>query len=198
MTDLQSSHDPSTPAVHTEAMKPARPPVGTGAAPLVAQLLALAVAALGVLGIQEALVRSGAVGVPSWTSAILDAADGRTAAAWTVVAGAVLVLVGLVLLLVVVKRRPRKSLTVRAETGVYLRTGDLARLVETNLEGIDGVTHTRVEPSLRRLRIQATTFTAPGDTGGVARTIEERTRPTLEAFAKPPRLKVKVKNEENA
>lgn len=193
--------DPATqdPAADpNEAMSAARPRVGTGTAPLFGLLLALLLAALGVVGIQEALVRSGAVGAGSWTSAALDAVDGVEAAGWMVPVFGVLVILGLLILPVVVMRRPRKTVTLAARTGVYLRTGDLGRIADSLVDGTDGVLDVHSSATRRRIRIRATTTTsAGGGTSPVApRDIEARLAPCLSALEHPPRVKVDLRNED--
>ena len=138
------SHDDDPEPTQTStapAMRAARAPVGAGSAPLVAQLLALALVALGAVGIQEALVRTGAISTASWTSAVVDSVDGcgtttrscsssRCCSPWS---GCVLLPLGFL-------RRPRTAVALDATTGVYLRTRDLARVAAAAVEGADAVT----------------------------------------------------------
>lgn len=108
-----------------ETLGGAKPPVGTGPAPLFGQLLALLLVCVGVVGVQEALARTGIVKT-SWTSWVLRSLGGLSADFSLLVLFVVLTLLGLALLAVVFKPRPRRTLTLSAKTGVYLRTGDLA------------------------------------------------------------------------
>lgn len=180
----------------TQAMKAARPPVGTGPAPLVAQLFALALIALGVVGIEEALSRSGVISNGSWTGQAVEAVDGvANDAPWVLVVAVLLVVLGLLLLPVVVRRRPRKSVSLHAETGVHLRTRDLARLADAALDGTDTVTDVGVKASRRRLRVVATTVAAKDRNPAVADEIRHRLAPMLESMDDQPRLSVAIKNE---
>ncbi len=178
-----------------EPMTPARPPVGVGASPLVAQLLAFGLVAAGVVGVQEAVSRVGLVGGPSWVSSAASALDGRARPPWLLLAAVVLAVVGLLLLAVALKRRPRKSLTLQARTGVYLRTGDLAKLVSERLDGLDAASDTAVDVSRRKIQVRVTSI-APQDHNETATSeIHERLAPCLAAIESPPRVKVAIKNE---
>jgi len=167
-----------------------------GSAPFVAQLLAVALIALGAVGLEEALVRTGAVNQPSWTSATVRAMEGaRSDRPVVLVLAIALVLLGLVLVSVAFKRRPRTSVALRADTGVYLRTRDLGRVAASAIEGADAVTDTDVTSSRRTLRVRATTL-APKDRNGEIETeIRDRLSSSLEALDRPPRVKVTVRNE---
>lgn len=178
-----------------DAMAAARPPVGTGSSPLVAQLIALALIGLGILGIQEALVRTSAITSSSWTSAVVDAVDGLTTATWVLIVGAVLAVLGLLLLPIVFKRRPRKTVSLSASTGVYLRTRDLGRIAEGAIAGIDTVTDVSVKASRKKVRVTATTVAGTDRNADIADDVRARLAPSLGALEHPPRIKVSVTNE---
>ena len=178
------------------AMRAARAPVGVGSAPLVAQLLALALVALGAVGIQEALVRTGAWKTSSWTSAVVDSVDGvRYDDPIVLVLSIVLVVLGLVLLPLGFKRRPRTSVALDATTGVYLRSRDLARVAATAVEGADSVTDVDVKAGRRTLKVQATTVASRDRKDDIAQDIRSRLTASLDALERAPRLKVSVKTE---
>ncbi len=176
------------------AMTAAKAPVGTGPAPLVALLLALGLIALGVVGIQEALVRSGATTGTSWTTWVLTRLDGVTPADWMLVVFVIAAIVGILLLLIAFRRRPRKTLAVRATTGVYLRTRDLARLADHHLDGIDGITDVNTAASGNRLRVTATTLEPKARNTALSDTLRERLAPCLEALEPAPKVSVSIRN----
>lgn len=180
------------------AMTAAPPPVGVGATPLVAAVASLALIALGVLGIQEALVRAGAVTTMSWTTWSLDLVDDLEPSAWMVVPFGLLALCGLLLLLLVFRRRPRKTLTLSARTGVYLRTKDLARIIEDLLEGVEGVTDFSASASRSRLRIDVTTLEPSSSNTALVEAVRARIAPTLAALSNAPKAKIDVRNEDLA
>ncbi|MEP7161093.1 MAG: DUF6286 domain-containing protein [Dermatophilaceae bacterium] len=175
-------------------MTAAKAPVGTGHAPLVGLLLALGLIALGVVGVQEPLVRSGATTGTSWTTWVLTRLDDVSPADWMLVVFVAAVLLGLLLLLVAFRRRPHKTLAVRATTGVYLRTRDLARLADHLLEGIDGVTDVNSSASGSRLTVTATTLEPRTRNSTLSDTLHERLAPCLESFERAPKVSVSIRN----
>ncbi len=179
-----------------DALRAAKPPVGVGASPLVAQLLALALVALGVVGVQALLSSTGATSQPSWIGTAVDAVDGTASDAPVVlVLGIAAVVLGLVVLPVALKRRPRKAIELDARTGVRLRTRDLSRLATAAVEDTDGVTGVRVKASRRRLRVVATSVAAKDRDAAVRADLERRLEPTLRALQRAPRVAVSVRNE---
>lgn len=173
----------------------AKPPVGTGAAPAVGLLVALALVAVGAVGVQEALVRSGVLSQASWTSSALARLDGVHVRDWMLPLFLVLVLLGLALLATALRRRPRTALTLEADTGVYLRTGDLARIARTALEGTSGITEVSCRASRRRLRVAVTTLATHDDGDHLATEVREHLDRVLAPLARAPRIVVDVHRE---
>ncbi|MCW2818661.1 MAG: hypothetical protein JWR42_1448 [Marmoricola sp.] len=181
----------------TPVLRAAKAPVGVGSAPLVAQLLALLLIALGVVGVQEALVRSGAIHGSSWTGAAVSSVDGTR---WTdplvLAVGIVAVVLGLLMLPVGLLRRPRRSVALQAETGVYLRTKDLAKIATAAVEGADAVTDVHVDARSRSLKVRATTVAAKDRNVEIARDLEGRLATSLDSVEHTPRTKVYIRNED--
>ncbi|MEP6814744.1 MAG: hypothetical protein ABI873_04240 [Marmoricola sp.] len=192
-TDIETPELGPDPA---KALPAARPPVGTGASPLFAQLLALALMALGAVGIQEALVRTGVVSQESWTRTAAASLDGLAAETWMVPVFVVVALAGLLLLVVVVKPRPRKALTLSADTGVYLRTRDLSRIADGLLEGADGVTDVSTRARRRRLLVTATTLAGKDRNAVLEGDLRDRLAPVLRALKSPPKVALTIRNED--
>ena len=192
MTQSRSETRPAA----DDALRAAKPPVGVGASPLVAQLIAIALVVLGAVGVQALLSSTGAVAQGPWTTTAVDAVDGTASDSPVVLVVAVVaVLLGLLVLPIAFKRRPRKALELDAATGVRLRTHDLTRLARAAVEGADGVTDVRVTASRRRLRVVATSVAAKDRNAAITSDIEHRLQPTLGAFERAPRLAVSVRNE---
>lgn len=178
----------------TQAVAAAKPPVGVGASPLVAQLLALALVGLGVVGVQDLLARTGAISQGPWVDSTLQSLDGLTSGSpWVLVGGIVAMVLGLLLLPIVFRRRPRKTLELRAETGVRLRTQDLPRLVRSSLESVDGVTDVQVSATRRTVKVTAATVVRDERRQQVVTDLGEQLAPTLEALEKAPRTRIKLK-----
>lgn len=176
-----------------QALPPGKPPVGTGSAPLVGLLLAVALVGLGVVGVQTLLAALDAVAGPGWVERVVDTADGTAGDSSAVlVVGAAAVVLGLLLLPVALRRRPRRGLALRAGTGVDLRPRDVARVLASTLEDADAVTDLAVRATRRRVRVDATTVATRERTAAVTADLEERAAPALQALAHPPRLTVRV------
>ncbi|GAA1923740.1 DUF6286 domain-containing protein [Nocardioides hwasunensis] len=188
---------PPAPAVSAEdALRAAKPPVGTGASPLFAQLIALAFIGLGVVGVQALLVSWGVVTGPAWISSTVEAGDGIAGdSVLVLLTGIVAVVLGLLLLPVVFRRRPRKGLALSAQTGVHLRPRDLAEVLESRLEGTDTLTDVRVKATRRRVRITADSVASKGQNSQVQDDIEARVGPALDALERKPRLAVAIRND---
>lgn len=176
------------------ALAPAKPAVGTGATPLVAQLLALAIVVLGAVGIEEALVRWGWISTSSWTSAVVDAGDGIDHGnALVLVVGIVAILLGLLLLVVALRRRPRRGLQVAANTNVDLRSRDLETMSRLLLGGPGAVTDARVKASRRKVAVRVVSGADDDQVDAVRDDVRERLQPLLTSLERTPRLKVTVK-----
>ncbi|GAB3996528.1 DUF6286 domain-containing protein [Nocardioides marmoraquaticus] len=176
------------------AVAAAKPPVGVGASPLVAQLLALALVALGVVGVQDLLARTGVLAQDPWLDTVVTSVDGVASdSPWVLVGGIVAVAVGLLLLPVAFRRRPRKAVELKATTGVRLRTQDLSKLVRGSLEAVDGVTDVEVRSSGRTLKVTAATVVSDERRSSVSRELRKQLAPTLHALETAPKPKIKVK-----
>lgn len=197
-TDAVGAAAPAVEPGVEPAMRPAKQPVGSGAAPVVAQLVALGLVGLGAVGIQEAVVRSGLSTAPSWTGQAVAALDGRSAAAWIVVVGGVPIVLAVALLLVVLRPRPRTSLALASDTGVYLRARDLAAVATAAIGGLDGATELDVEASRRRLEVRVRSIAGSQARPDIERAVRTRLEPVLSALRHPPRVGIKVTGEESA
>lgn len=195
--DISIDRSGSTGTEGTEPLRAAKAPVGTGLTPVFGQLIALLLIALGVLGVQEALARSGVV-TTSWTAWLLDRASGLSASFSLLVLFVALALVGLALLVAVFKPRPSKTLTLSSATGVFLRTGDLARIVQSRVDGADGVADVDATARRRKLSVTVSTVEPTSGNAELERDVQARLRPTLDALDNAPRVTVSITNQELA
>ncbi|WP_166353765.1 DUF6286 domain-containing protein [Phytoactinopolyspora limicola] len=121
------------------ADRPARP----GPARAAGVLLALVAVALGVVAGLDALVASGVIEGDGPIGAVLERVDGLRPADWMVVAGALAMVVGLGLVLAALWRRPRRSLPLTSDTGVYVSRGAVEGLVADTARQHPGVIKVR-------------------------------------------------------
>lgn len=178
----------------TRTVAAAKPPVGVGATPLVAQLLALGLVALGVVGVQDLLARTGLLGQAPWLDRGVEQVEGVPAdSPWVLVGGIVAVVLGVLLLSLVLRRRPRTTIELRASTGVRLRTPDLPRLVRDPVEAVDGVIDVDVRATRRTLRVDVATAVPAGERDRLQREVQEQLRHTLDALEDAPRTKIRLK-----
>ena len=180
------------------AMRAARTPVGVGSAPLVALVVALLLIALGVVAVRDALVEAGALGGTSWTQGAIDWVDGTEPTAGVVAASLAVIVLGLLLLVPVFWRRPRKAVALDSRTGVFLRTPDLAKIARATTRDIDGVTDVRARASRRKIVVTAHTIIAKDEAREVRNTVSDQLVQMQTALAKPLRAKVRIKSEAHA
>jgi hypothetical protein len=117
-------------------------------------LVALVMIAVGVLLVQEALARWGVVAT-SWLGSILTTVDGLTAGTWTVPAGVVLVLLGLLVLLAALKPRRRTHLRVEGDADLWITPSALTALAREAAEAVPGVARVSVSGSRSTVKVRA-------------------------------------------
>lgn len=171
-------------------MTAARPRVGVGAAPLIAQLLALALIGLGVIAIRDVLVVTGVLTGQPWIPAAISAVDGLTSQPWLVAVAAAAIVLGVIVLIAAVKPRPRKVVPLTSASGVYLRTGDVAAVAQHAAADVDGITHARVSATAQAVTVTADT-TAPSDQHSAVRgAVTQAVNDALTGLERPPSVKV--------
>lgn len=172
----------------------AKTPLGTGFEPFLGVVWALIVVAIGVVGVRDALVSSGALSGRGWGEQAAANLDNRSPQVWIVPVGAALAVVGLLLIVAGLRHRPRKGIRLTATTGVYLSTGSVQRLAQAAASNVDGVDMTAVSATRRRVSIDATTLvTEPEET---RRRIEAAVGGRLSALDTPPTIRARVQRAE--
>ncbi|MDQ3158001.1 MAG: alkaline shock response membrane anchor protein AmaP [Actinomycetota bacterium] len=192
-TDTATTSAPPTPS---ERMPAAKQPVGTGASPAYAVLLAVVLIALGVVGVQEGFVRSNAIDTASWTRTAVTKANDLDPADWMLAVFIALIILGLLVLVSVFKPRKRTSLALNSDTGVYLRPKDLGRIIEHAATDVDGVTDVQTAASRRRLNITVTALTPSTLNAETIASINNVIEPDLAALQRRPRTKTTIKNQD--
>lgn len=193
-TSLSTPNAASNAVDHEPApLRAGKLPVGNGPVGWIGVVLAVVVTALGVLGIIEALIGAGVIGGRSWIAEAASSSGGLRPARWLVPAGAALILLGLWLLVAALRRRPRRVVALTSATGVYLRTADLARLAEASARRTDGVIDAHAGASRRTISVSVTTTTS--QTTDLGTRVEQAVAHRLQAVAKPPRIRTRVRPE---
>lgn len=181
---------------HAAPLPAAKSPAGTGATPLVAQLLALALVALGVVAVQHLLVQLGAVSGDSWLDSVVQSADGVAGDSPAVLAAAIAALVvGVLLLPIALKPRPRRTLALTADSGVHLRRKDLTRVVEAAIDGTDGITDADVSVGRRRVKVVARSVATADRDAALESTVREQVEKVCAAVDRSPRVTVTIRHE---
>lgn len=178
------------PASDAPVMKKARTPVSAGRITLLGIVLAVATAALGLVGVHDALISADVASGTSWIEWAVDALDGLQPQWWAVPAGVVLALLGLWMLSVALRPRPRTAVALQSQTGVYMRVRDVSRLAARAADDVDGVVATHVSTTRRAASM---TVTVTGDDGRIGQDVNDAVAERLAALDPPPRLKIKTK-----
>lgn len=177
--------DPQAPVMHQ-----AKTPIGAGRITSLGIVMALLTGALGVIGIHDGLASGEVIDGRSWTESTISTFDGLKPQWWAVPVGVVMVLLGLWMLTVAVRRRPRTAVALKSQTGVYLRPADVRKLAARAANDVDGVTAAQVSTSRRAARI---TVIVTGDDGRIVQDVQDAVSERLAALESPPRLKIKTR-----
>lgn len=187
-----SDEAPSQPAASGPVLGAAKQPVGTGQAAWIGQLVAVVLIVVGVIGIREAVLAAGWTSGSSWAASLARRADhGYGHSVWLVPIGIVAVVLGVWLVIVAVRPRPKKTLALASGTGVFLTRRGIQNLVLRCADDVDGVTAAQVDATRRKVVVRVTA-TDPGSVGAAVRVaVTER----LQALTNPPAVSVKTRRE---
>lgn len=184
-TSRRAANESSVPSLAT-----AKAPLGTGVQPILGMLWALGLIGLGGVGVRDALVYAGAIDGKPWLEQLAGHLNDREPHDWMIPAGVAVAMVGLFLIVVALRPRPRKGIALTAHTGVYLSSGSVQRVSKSVASQVDGVDTTSVSASRRSVKITATTFSdSPEATRAeIERVVTDR----LSALEQPPVVRVRV------
>ncbi len=190
MTDSLTTADTATnrPAQVRPAMKAAGQQTGAGRIGLLGPVMALALTAIGFVLLHDAIAEADTQPGRTWLAAMVDGLDRLTAEWWMFPAGVGIALLGIWLINTASRPRSRKTLAVTSETGVFLRTRDVARLASAAADDVDGVLSASSVASRRTV-----TVTVESDREGVADLVLDTVGQRLSALASPPKVKVRVR-----
>ncbi len=179
---------------HEKSLRQAKTPVGLGVQPVFGALWALLVVALGVVGVRDALVYAGLLSGSGWCEEAAAKLDGKSVEAWMVPAGAALAILGLALVVIALRRRPKRGIRVTATTGIYLSSRGIQRLAQAAAADVDGVDTTTVSATRRKIRVDATTFLSQPEQA--EEHIKEAVHSRLSALETAPTVRVRVRRAE--
>jgi len=192
MTDSLTSTGTTGPAELTPVqarptMKAAGQQTGAGRIGVLGPLMALVLSGIGFILLHDAIAEADAEPGRTWLAALLDGMDRRTAEWWMAPAGAGIALLGIWLIIAAFRPRSRRTLAVTSQTGVFLRTRDVARLASAAADDVDGVLSATSVATRRTV-----TVTVESDREGAADLVRDAVGLRLSALDSPPRIKVRV------
>jgi hypothetical protein len=167
-------------------------PVAAAAASRAAVLLALLLAAVGGIGIREALVGVGWISGALWTPRVVDTLNGLTPAGWMSAAGVIVGLLGLALMVLAVLPRRRTGIPLSADTAVFLDRAALPKLVGAAARDVPGVLDARTTASRRKVVVRCR---VTGQTPELRQEVADAVSQELEALQTPPRIVVRIRTE---
>lgn len=170
-------------------MPPASEPTRSGPVGIVGPILAVILTAIGVLLLRDALVAAGVLTGTAWIPAALGAVEGVRAGPLFLLGGIVAALLGLWLIFAALRPRVRSGVTVASRTGIFLGTGDVARLASAAAEDVGGVISASTVATRRKVR---TTIRSTGDPG-IAAAVRQAVTDRLTDLDPPPRVTVSVR-----
>lgn len=176
---------------HDEVLQPAKARVGNGLVTVVGLVLSLVVVACGIVGVHDALVATGVVGGTGLVAGAIESSDGVSPALWVLLAGVLAVILGLVLLLVALRPRPRKVVAVRARTGVFMAPRDVAQLATGAAEAVTGVISASSSATLRKVAVRVVSTGDAATETAVREAVEAR----LAMLEPPPTVRITTRND---
>jgi len=141
-------------------MRAARRPISAGFLSVMGIIWSVLVIALAVVCIRDALVALDAVGGRPWITGVTEWLDGTQATRWMYAIGVGCILLGLLLLVLAVKPRPRRGIAVEAQTGVLVSKSALRRLASSSARDVDGVDTVSVSASRKWVKVDATVLSS--------------------------------------
>jgi hypothetical protein len=107
-----------------------------------------------------------------------------------VAAGVVAILVGLVLLAVALRPRPRTALRVQARTGIFIGPKSIARLAVGAAERVNGVDTAQAVATRKRVTVTIRTWSETPDE--LQEAVAQAVRNRLSRLAAPPPVRVEL------
>lgn len=196
--ELPAELTPELPAELTpepRRFSPAKPPAGMSYAIVVGALVALALVALGAVAIRDGLILVDATHGRLWMDWFAAKAAVLVPADWMIWVGIICVLLGFWALVIGVRPRPKRHLSVGDAHLVWIRARDCGRIAEDAAGSIGAVRSTRVKAKHRNIRLQVVTA---GDLAQVADSAERAANSRLSSVQGPPQVRVRAIGEDES
>jgi hypothetical protein len=174
------------------ALPAGRRPLGPGAISVAGVALALLTTASGVVGVRDALTRTGLLTGQPWLDAAIEGLAGLRPQWWGVPLGCAAVITGLWLLLAAVWPRRRNTLSVTSRTGVVLTRRAARRLAVHAAQDVDGVLSARARVGRRRI---AVTTVVTGEPSAVSDDVQRAVEERLAVLRPPARVRATARTE---
>jgi hypothetical protein len=165
-------------------------PVAPAGASYLGALCAIALVALGGVGIRDGIVAAGWIDGRLWTRMTVDWIDGQTFQGWMVPVGIITALLGLVSVVLALKPRRKRAVALSARSSVYLELSDAARLAAVAARSVAGVVDANARARRRQITVRARTTGA--DPAEQRAAVSGAITDALAPLADPPRVKVRV------
>jgi len=176
------------PAVLTAAKQP----VGTGQIAWIGQFFAILLIMVGVIGVREAVLAARWTSGSSWFDSVARrASSGFGQSAWLLSIGIVAVFIGIALVVSALRPRPKRTLALASETGVFLTRRGIQNYVHRCADDVDGVTAVRVDASRRRVVVRVTAT----DPESVGPAVDAAVSQALLALTIPPAVVIRTRRD---
>ena len=185
--ELELTRD-TAPTQDVAPLSAAKAPIGPGTITGLGLVWSVLLIAIGVLGVQAALVAAGWLDGTSWLAWVIQQFDELTPQWWMLPAGIVLILLGLWLVLMALRPRPSNAMALTASTGVFVKPADVARIAVAAAEQVDGVEDAKASASRGRVSLRIVGTGSSEIAGEVQRAVTER----LSALDTPVRVSVRT------
>lgn len=173
----------------TSPLTAATAPTGNGPVGAVGPALAVLLVVVGAAGVREGLITAGMAGGSPLLPGLLDTAD-RVLADHAAPSGAIAILAGLWLVVTALRPRVRRTVALRARTGVFVSRRDVARIASDAATGVSGVLHARSTVSRRRV---TTTVDTLGSDPGPAEEVQQVITDRLRRLTSEPAVRVRTR-----
>lgn len=182
---------PHDTALATGDVRTAPAPLAASAASKLAVVVALLLAAAGVVLVRDTVIALGWASGTALTPPVANALGRVTPQPWWLVAGAAAAVVGIALMIAAVAPRRRTAVPLAAGDGLYLHRADVATLADTSASAVPGVLNARVTVKRSRVLVDCR---VTGDDHAVVRTaVTDAVTTALSALAEPPRVAVRTR-----